>query len=128
MLARTIWTSWVPRDLVARLMFASEAAILADPSKSDWPLVEGPISAAVASCRWIGWRLGPGACMLLTHEGGKIDLTRLCPRSVLHVVRFAFEDWLIDRAHRGCEYLPSLSHRQYLFPIRRLCNGARGPD
>eukprot|EP00959_Pyramimonas_sp_CCMP1952_P005874 122982-Pyramimonas_sp.AAC.1 len=50
MLARAIWSSWIPRDLVARLMFASGAAFLADPSKRDWPLVKGPISAAVASC------------------------------------------------------------------------------
>eukprot|EP00959_Pyramimonas_sp_CCMP1952_P017917 380183-Pyramimonas_sp.AAC.1 len=53
MLARAIWSTWIPRGSIARLMFASEAAFLADPSKSDWPLVKGPISAAVASCRRI---------------------------------------------------------------------------
>eukprot|EP00959_Pyramimonas_sp_CCMP1952_P243557 5091051-Pyramimonas_sp.AAC.1 len=109
-------------------MFASGAAFLADPFKSDWPLAKGPISAAVASCRRIGRRLGPGARMLLTHEGDKIDLARMCPRSTLRVVRFAIEDWLLDRAHRCCEYLSGLSHRPHVFPLRKLCNGSCGSD
>eukprot|EP00959_Pyramimonas_sp_CCMP1952_P077774 1625783-Pyramimonas_sp.AAC.1 len=46
----------------------------------------------------------------------------------MHVARLAIEDWLMDRAHQSCHYMSSLSHGPYLSPIRKLCNGACGPD
>eukprot|EP00959_Pyramimonas_sp_CCMP1952_P018586 392715-Pyramimonas_sp.AAC.1 len=111
MLAQAIWSSWIPRESIARLMFASEAAFMADPCKSDWPLVKGPISVAVASCRRIGWRLGPGVCMLLTQDGYNIDVTSMRPRSVLHVARLAIEDRPMGRERQICDYTSSLSRR-----------------
>eukprot|EP00959_Pyramimonas_sp_CCMP1952_P429363 8992417-Pyramimonas_sp.AAC.1 len=61
MLAQAAWESWISREWIARLLFAAEAALdRPTVSISEWALVRGPISAALASCRRIGWKLGPG--------------------------------------------------------------------
>ena len=66
--------------------------------------------------------------MLVTCDGVKLDLTRVCPRSVLYLARQSTEDWLLDRAQQSSEYMSGLAYRPYLFPLRRLCNGARCTD
>eukprot|EP00959_Pyramimonas_sp_CCMP1952_P076485 1598089-Pyramimonas_sp.AAC.1 len=71
-LAQAVWESWASREWIARLLFAADAAQdRPTVSKSEWASVRGPNSAALACCRRVGWKLGPGVCSLETREGFK---------------------------------------------------------
>ena len=116
-LASAFWESWVPKGWILRTWRTAHEAISITTMK--WNKVNGPLSAALASARRLGWDTATMGS-LKSKEGLVFDLCKDCPRTIYEVALRDAEDFLLDREVASHAHLRELGGRPWLAPLSAL--------
>ena len=99
MLAQAVWEGWAGRDGVERVLAHAHAT-----AARGWAAVAGPLAAAVASMRRIGWRIN-ATTHILDDLGQSWSMVEDSPASIKDAVKRTVGRW---RFQRVCATLPGL--------------------
>ena len=124
-LSSALWEDWVPRGWVLRTWTGAWSRLA--EAKAPWKLVEGPLSAALASAARLGWD-APSVGILVSRTGIRLDLLADCPATVHEVAMRDAEDYLLDKDLDRQTHLKELGGRPWLAPLRALLNARPTPS
>ena len=122
-LAMALWDTWVPRRFVLRAWVT--ASMTAAGAASTWRSVRGPVSAALASAKRLGWQCSEVG-RFTTPEGVVLDLASCCPRTIEFMAWRATEKYLLTMEAERQRHLHHLGGIPWLQPLRALVRSRTG--
>ena len=121
-LTHAVWDNWMPQAAMAKCL--SKARDDQRDNLRPWTAVKGPFGAAVATLKRLQWViLERDPFLWCMHDGRVADPRRVCPHSMLLLLRRAAQAWQWRRValHEGYE---SLSRGAVFAPLFRALHSS----